>query len=115
MTGIGAYIFAFPESALAQQYSMPEDVPRLYTAFIGYILLVFSAMYAWMAAQPAIPRPLLYLGAFGKGGAFVISLLLYARGAIPGSTASLLVGDGVLALLWCGWLIRTRTLRATPG
>ncbi len=115
MTGVGAYIFAVPESALAQQYSLPGAVPCLYTAFIGYILLVFSATYAWMATQPTIVRPLLYLGAFGKGGVFVIALLLFAQGTIAGSTASLLVGDGVLALLWFGWLFRTRAAGAEPG
>lgn len=66
-------------------------------------------MYIWMALQPAAVRPMLYLGAFEKGGAFLTSTVLWASGAVGVSVVLMLAGDAVLAALWFAYLLRGGT------
>ena len=108
MTALGAWIFASPGSGLGQQYDLPAEVPVLYRALVSFILAVFAGMYAWMAAQATLIRPLLWIGVIGKGGAFITALALFASGQVSTGTVSMLVGDGVLSAIWSVWLIRTR-------
>ena len=108
MTALGAWIFASPGSGLGQQYDLPAEVPVLYRALVSFILAVFAGMYAWMAAQATLIRPLLWIGVIGKGGAFITALALFASGQVSTGTVSMLVGDGVLSAIWAVWLIRTR-------
>lgn len=108
MTLLGAYIFAFPQSSLSAHYKLPADVPTLYSALVGLILVVFGLMYAWMALQSQIVRPLLYVGAFGKGGAFTLGVGLWLSGSVPVDIVLLLSGDAVFSGLWFGYLLRSR-------
>ena len=112
-TAVGAYIFAFPDSALGRQYELPGQVPALYRALLGYILLMFAAMYAWLATQAAIYRPLLYLGVFGQGGAFAVAIALLMTGTMGSSIVQMLAGDAVFATIWLVWLLRSSTPGAT--
>ncbi|MEL6950975.1 MAG: hypothetical protein AAGM16_12775 [Pseudomonadota bacterium] len=108
MTALGSWIFLAPDSGLAQQYDLPADVPVLYRALVSFMLAVFAGLYAWMAAQARLLRPLLWLGVFGKGGAFVMVLALFATDQISTGVVSLMIGDGVLSTIWLVWLLRTR-------
>lgn len=107
ITALGAYIFAFPNSAISAYYGMPSQVPVLYTALFGYVLLVFSLMYAWLAAQPTIHRPMLGLGVAGKGGVFLVGVVLLVIGAVPASIVFMLSADAIFATIWLLWLVRT--------
>ena len=107
MTAFGAYIFASPGSGFGQQYDLPANAPVVYRALVGLMLIVFAGMYAWMATQEVLLRPLLWLGVIGKGGAFLTALSLFALGLISAGPVSMLVGDGVLSVTWAVWLART--------
>lgn len=108
MTALGSWIFLAPDSGLAQQYDLPADVPVLYRALVSFMLAVFAGLYAWMAAQAQLIRPLLWLGVFGKGGAFLMVLTLFATNHVSAGVVSLMIGDGVLSTIWLVWLLRTR-------
>lgn len=108
MTALGAWIFAAPGSALGQQYDLSAEVPVLYRAFVSFMLALFAGMYAWMAAQQRLFRPLLWLGVIGKGGAFLTALTLYLSSQISIGPVSMLIGDAVLSAAWAAWLIKTR-------
>ena len=108
MTALGAWIFAAPDSALGQQYDLPAEAPVVYRALVSLMLAVFAGMYAWMASRKTLVRPLLWLGVFGKGGAFVMALVLFASSQASIGLVSMLVGDGILSTIWAIWLVRTR-------
>lgn len=105
MTAFGAWLFAMPGSSTAQQYALPADVPVMYRALVAFMLGVFAAMYAWMAAQSQANRPLLWLGTIGKGGAFLTTLALFLTGAVPAVTLGMMVGDALFSSIWLGWLL----------
>jgi hypothetical protein len=106
-TAIGAYIFAMPNSVLGNLFQMPDQVPPLYTALTAYMLFLFSAMYGWLALQPTVIRPILYLGMLGKCGGFAVGVVLWLTGAIDLATVIMLSGDGLFATFWLVWLLRS--------
>lgn len=108
MTALGSWIFLAPDSELGQQYDLPADVPVLYRALVSFMLAVFAGLYAWMAAQTRLIRPLLWVGVVGKGGAFLTAIALSAADQVPPGVVSLLIGDGVLSTIWLVWLLRSR-------
>ncbi|MEM7469399.1 MAG: hypothetical protein AAF387_21315, partial [Pseudomonadota bacterium] len=108
MTALGAWVFLAPNSDTGQQYLLPQDVPVLYRALIAFMLSLFAAMYAWMATQSLVPRPLLWVGAIGKGGAFLTVLALFSTSLVPFDQVSMMVGDAILSAIWFGWLFRNR-------
>lgn len=107
-TILGAYIFAFPQSPIGNHYELPDQVPALYAAITGYMLFLFSAMYAWLALQPTIYRPMLYLGVLGKGGAFCVAVALWLSGLVGHSVVLMLSSDGIFATIWLVWLLRSQ-------
>ena len=114
MTALGAWIFAVPGAEVGQRYDLPTDAPVLYRALLSVILALFAGVYGWMAAQAAAVRPLLWLGAIGKGGAFLTALALFASGQISAGPVTMLAGDGVLSTIWAVWLLRTRQPVGAP-
>ena len=106
MTAFGAWLFAMPHTALALQYGLPTDVPVVYKALVSFVLALFAVMYALMAFQSSLVRPLLWLGIAGKGGAFIMVLVLFLLNHVPASTVTLLSGDAVLSATWLGWLYK---------
>jgi len=99
LTALGAYVFAFPQSTVGGYYELPSQVPSLYAALTGYMIFLFSVMYAWLALQATVHRPLLYLGVFGKGGAFAVAVALWLSGSVGHSVVLMLSGDGIFAAL----------------
>lgn len=114
LNSLGAYILSFPASPLGELYKLPAEVPVLYTTLLGYLILLFAGMYAWMATQPVIVRPLLYLGAIGKGGAFGLALVLWATGRTGSSPVMMLSADIVFCVVWLTWLARNRPYNQAP-
>jgi hypothetical protein len=66
----GAFLFAFPSSALARLTGLPDPVAPVYCALRAFFVALFAGAYAWLAVQQDIDRPLVAFSAIGKGGAF---------------------------------------------
>lgn len=105
----GALLFALPASPLGQLAGLPADVPLLYRAFVTLFVLIYGGMYAWLAVQPVIHRPMVALAAIGKSSAFALVLLLWLVGEASAKSLALLAADLALAALYCLWLRRERS------
>ena len=101
---LAAYLLAFPASVPAQLVELPTPVPVLYTALTAFLVVLFGAMYAWMAMQEEVPRQFLVLGIIGKTGVFVIAAALWLASANSGRLVLLASGDLAFAMLWLSWL-----------
>jgi hypothetical protein len=109
---IAAVIFATPDSGLAQALALPEFVHPLYRWLVAWFVALFGLAYGWLSAQRAIDRPLLAAGAIGKLGAFVLALVLWSHGALPGMVVLVASGDLVFAAVWLTWLLSRAAPRA---
>ena len=103
----GALLFALPASPLGQLAGLPADVPLLYRGFVTLFVLIYGGMYAWLAVQALIPRPMVALAAIGKSSAFALVLLLWLMGAASLMSVALLSADLALAALYWAWLRRS--------
>ena len=103
---VAATMLNFPSSGLGRFAELPTDVPTLYLVLSSYFVLAFGFLYAWMARQDQVIRPLLYFCAFAKSGAFLIALILWMLGEVSGRLAFLVVGDAIFATIWFAWLYR---------
>jgi asparagine N-glycosylation enzyme membrane subunit Stt3 len=99
-----AAVFAMPASALGRYMGLPAEVPALYVALVALFVGLFGLVYGWLAAQPLIDRPLLWLGSIGKLAAFAIAATLWLGQALPFRTAAASIGDLAFALIWLSWL-----------
>ncbi len=104
----GALLFALPAWPLGQLAGLPAEVPLFYRAFVALFVLIYGGMYAWLAMQPAIHRPMVALAALGKSSAFGLVLLLWLMGKASVMSVALLSADLGLAALYLGWLRRSR-------
>ncbi len=101
----GALMFAFPGSPLGKFAAMPADVPLIYRVFTALFILAFAGMYAWLAMQPAMVKPMVWLGAIGKAAAFLAVLALWLAGQATPSVVFIFSGDPVFAALFVWWLL----------
>ena len=67
---------------------------------------LFGGVYAWLARQPQINRPLVVVGALGKLGFFLLAVAYWMTDALPASAVPKAVSDLVLALIF-RWWVRT--------
>jgi hypothetical protein len=102
----GALAFAFP-SSVGKLLGLPPDVPTLYLALVTLFVLLFGGLYAWVALQPRIDRPMVALGAIGKAAAFFVFLGCWAAGEVPARAVLGGAGDLALAAIFAWWLVRT--------
>lgn len=100
----GALMFAFPDS-VGKLGGLPSGVPHLYSWFLGYMVLLFGATYAWMARQAVINRPLVVFSALGKSGFFAVASLCFLVGELPFLTLVTAAGDLVFAAIFVWWLL----------
>ena len=101
-----AFLFAFPASPLGKWMGLPSPVPVVYSGLVALFVALFGGMYAWLAMQAVLPRPMVALAAIGKTSAFLLALVLWFAGEIPGRVVQLSVGDLVLAAIYVRWLMR---------
>ena len=82
-------------------------MPLVYRAFVAMFVLLFGGLYAWLAVQPIVHRPMVAFAAIGKSSAFLLVLTLWwlGEGAWQGVVAA--AGDLLLAGLYVMWLRRT--------
>jgi len=102
---LAAYVLAFPSSALGRLVELPADVPLAYAALLSFMVLLFGAVYAWLASQPEIDRPLVAVAAIGKAGVFAIAVMLWLSDNGSGRMVLLACGDLGFASLWLSWLL----------
>ena len=106
-------VFAWPASALGQMLTLPVDVPAFYALFSGGMIFLFGLVYAWLALQRPLVRPLLCVGACGKLMAVTITTALYLSGSVSGLFATFLAGDLVFVILWFVYLTQSADEEAT--
>jgi hypothetical protein len=99
-----AYLFAVPGSTPAQLGGLPQPVHPLYSLLCALFIALFGCMYAWLARQATLNRPLLFFGAAGKSGVFVLAACLWLSGDVAVRIVFLSAIDLSLALLWFSWL-----------
>lgn len=106
---VAAWLLVFPASALGQLAGFTVSNSPMHTAISALTIAMLGLAYGWLAQQPAINRPLLTLGAAIKGAAFFIFLVQWLFDAVSLRLVLFASADIVLATLWLGWLVRTRT------
>ena len=84
----------------------PIDSPPYYAAQLAYVIGLFGAVYAWLATQPTLNRPLIVVGALGKAGFFLLTVMYAVSGAVPGPMAVQATPDLVLAVVFLWWALR---------
>lgn len=62
---------------------LPVAVPPWVAAQLAFVIALFGGVYAWLARQPRINRPLLVVGALGKLGFFGLNLAYAMASDIP--------------------------------
>jgi hypothetical protein len=102
---VGGLLFAFPSSTLSQLAGLPSPVSPVYSALVGYFVLLFGGAYAWLALQPTIDRPMVALAAVGKSGVFTLIFVFWLIGHVPGLGVVAAIGDLVLAVIFAHWLL----------
>lgn len=108
--GVAALLLV-PGSAPGQLAGLPESAPVLYSSLLALFVALFGGVYAWLAGQVEIVRPLLALGAIGKALAFTVGLALWLAGLASSRWTALMVGDLLLAAWFALWLWQHRPAR----
>lgn len=82
---------------------LPIPGPRYYTAQVALVIGLFGCVYAWLALQRVINRPLLIVGALGKLGFFLLAVVYAAAGDIPSKVVPQSSPDLLLAIIFLWW------------
>lgn len=83
---------------------LPIDVPPYFAAQLGFVIALFAGVYAWLACQRRLNRPLLVVGALGKLGFFWLTVAYAAAGQLPSSMALNATPDLLFALIFLWWV-----------
>ncbi len=110
LNALGVFVFA-PLALGHLSPLMPIAVPRYFAAQIGVTIALFGGVYAWLAMQREINRPLVVVGGLGKLGFYTLTLVYALAGDLPMSMALNATPDLVFAslFLWWGWSTRQRS------
>lgn len=82
---------------------LPIPGPRYHTAQVALVIGLFGCVYAWLALQRVINRPLLIVGALGKLGFFLLAVVYAAAGDIPSKVVPQSSPDLLLAIIFLWW------------
>lgn len=105
---LGVAVFA--PSALGRESAlMPLPAPPYYAAQVAYTIALFGGVYAWLALQPRINRPLVIVGALGKLGFFLLAVAYWMAGDLHWDIVLKALPDLVFALVFLWWA------RTAPG
>jgi hypothetical protein len=104
----GAFLFAFPSSALARLTGLPGPFAHVYCAMLAFLVSLFAGAYAWLAVQQDIDRPLVAFSAIGKGGAFSLILAFWFLVQTPARGVLAASGDLAFAGIFASWLLGSR-------
>ena len=100
-----AVVSAFPNSALAQLQGFPAPVHPIYGALLAVFALLFGGAYAWLAMQPAINRPLVFLSAAGKLAVFSVVVFFWLSSTVSWRLVLASSGDLLFGAIFCWWLV----------
>jgi hypothetical protein len=104
---VGVLVFAPPALGFGAD-RLPIPAPPFYAAQVALTIALFGGVYAWLARQPRIDRPLVVVGALGKLGFFVLALSYWAAGDLPARAALQATPDLMLALIFLWWFQAAR-------
>lgn len=79
---------------------LPLDVPPYFAAQVGFTIALFGVVYAWLARQHSLHRPLLLVGGAGKLGFFVLTLVYALVGALPSRMVASALPDLVFGTIF---------------
>lgn len=99
---LGVVVFA-PAALGAESWLLPVAVPRYFAAQLGFVIALFGGVYAWLAVQPRINRPLVIVGALGKLGFFGVTMAYAAAGDVPMRMALNATPDLLFAAVFLWW------------
>ena len=91
---------------------LPVPAPRFYAGQVGLTIALFCGVYAWLARQAAISRPLVVVGALGKLGFFLLFVAYWAAGDLPLGAVLQATPDLILAAVFLWW---ASAERGRPG
>ena len=113
---LGVLVFTPPALGYATNL-LPLPAPRFYVAQIALTIALFCGVYAWLARQPQISRPLVVVGALGKLGFFALYVAYWAAGDLPAGAVLQATPDLVLGsnFLWWVWAERRETPTTIPA
>ena len=83
-----AGVAVFGAAALGLPSALPLAVPPFYAAQIALVIAIFGGVYAWLARQDVVNRPLLLVGALGKVGFFALAAAYWTAGSLPAAAVS---------------------------
>ena len=99
-------VSVFLPAALGRESTLlPIPGPPFYAAQVALVIGLFCGVYAWLARQPVINRPLLVVGALGKLGFFASTVVYWAVGDLPAAVVPQSSPDLVLAVVFLWWAI----------
>jgi hypothetical protein len=110
---VGMLVFAPAALGFAPDL-LPVPAPRFYAAQVGFTIALFGGVYAWLARQAEIDRPLVAVGALGKLCFFALAIAYWAGGDLPAVAVPQATPDLVLALTFLWWLRTTRRVMRGP-
>jgi hypothetical protein len=105
LNALGVFVFA-PLALGHPSPLMPIEVPPYFAAQLGYTILLFGGVYAWLATQREINRALVVVGGLGKLGFFALTLAYALAGDLPLLMAMQATPDLVFAGIFLWWARR---------
>lgn len=99
---LGTIVFALPALGRASPL-LPMAVPPYFAAQIGFTILLFAGVYAWLALQPQVNRPLIVVGGLGKLGFFALTAAYAFAGEVPVGMALNATPDLMFAGIFLWW------------
>ena len=84
--------------------ALPLPLAPFYAAQLTLTIGLFGGVYAWLACQRVVNRPLLLVGAIGKIGFFMVFALYWAAGVLPWMSVTHAAPDLVLGSVFVWWL-----------
>ena len=82
---------------------VPIAAPPFFAAQVAWVIALFCGVYAWLATQREINRPLVVVGGLGKLGFFGLTLAFALAGEIPMRMAINATPDLVCAAIFFWW------------
>ncbi len=99
---LGTIVFALPALGYPSPL-LPVVVPPCFAAQIGFTIALFAGVYAWLALQPQLHRPLIVVGGLGKLGFFAVTAAYAFAGEVPVGMALNATPDLVFAGIFLWW------------
>jgi hypothetical protein len=107
---LGVFVFAPPAVGYPSAL-MPLAAPPYYAAQVAFTIALFGGVYAWLACQRHINRPLVIVGALGKLGFFLLAVAYWLAGDLSADVVPKAAPDLVLAGIFLWWALTTSDAR----